>query len=99
MQRGPTMRKKGSGKNKFAISKIPVYDKSTISATEIIDAIESLPVAERVQVIRYVTGTQSPPLKAHGVWHDLNIRDRQKRICGECVLPNLVLETRLQERY
>ena len=70
-----------------------------MSATEIIDAIELLPVAERVRVIRFMTGTQNPPMKAHGVWHDLNIRERQKRICGESVLPNLVLEARQLERY
>ena len=70
-----------------------------MSATEIIDAIESLPVAERIQVIRYMTGAQNTPVKVHGVWHGLNIRDRQKRICGENVLSNIILETRQLERY
>lgn len=70
-----------------------------MSATEIIHAIESLPAAERAQVFRYVTGEREKPASAHGVWHGLNIRERQKRVCGDSVLPNVVLQARQLERY
>jgi hypothetical protein len=70
-----------------------------VSATEIIHAIESLPLAERVRVIRYLTGDPEKPAAPHGVWHGVNILERQKRICGDAVLPNLVMEARQLERY
>ena len=70
-----------------------------MSATEIIHAIESLPLAERAQVLRYLTGEPKKPAAPHGVWQGLNIRERQKRICGDNLLPNVVLEARQLERY
>jgi len=70
-----------------------------MSASEIIQAIESLPIGERAQVLRYLTEDREKPAAAHGVWHGLNIRERQKRVCGDAVLPNVVLEARELERY
>jgi len=70
-----------------------------VSATEIIHAIESLPLLERAQVLRYLTGEPEKPAAPHGVWHGLNISDRQKQVCGDAVLPNVVLEARQLERY
>jgi hypothetical protein len=70
-----------------------------VSASEIIQAIESLPLSERAQVLRHLTGDREKPVPAHGVWHGLNIRERQKRVCGDSVLPNVVLEARQLERY
>ena len=70
-----------------------------MSAAEIIHAIESLPPVERAQVLRYLSGEPETPAAAHGVWHGLNIRERQKRVCGDAVLPNVVLEARQLERY
>jgi hypothetical protein len=70
-----------------------------VSATEIIHAIESLPLAERVQILRYLTGESEKPAAEHGVWHGLDIGERQKRVCGDAILPNVVLEARQLERY
>lgn len=70
-----------------------------MGAAEIIDLIESLPLAERVRVYRYITGEQEILAGAQGVWRGLNIRQRQKRVCGESVFANLVLEARQLERY
>jgi len=70
-----------------------------VSATEIIHAIESLPLAERAQVLRYLTGGPEKPAAPHGVWRALDIRERQKRICGDNLLPNVVIEARQLDRY
>jgi len=70
-----------------------------VSATEIIHAIESLPLSERVQVFRYLSGEPAKSVAGHGVWHGVNILERQKRVCGDAVLPNVVLEARQLERY
>jgi hypothetical protein len=70
-----------------------------VSATEIIHAIESLPFPERAQVLRHLTGERDKPAPSHGVWRGLNIRERQKRVCGDGVLSNVVLEARQLERY
>jgi len=70
-----------------------------VSATEIIHAIESLPPVERAQVLRYLSGELEKPAAGHGVWHGLNISERQKRVCGDAILPNVVLEARQLERY
>jgi hypothetical protein len=70
-----------------------------VSATEIIHAIESLPPAERAQVFRYLSGEPEKPTAPQGVWHGVNIRERQNRVFGDVVLPNVVLEARQLERY
>ena len=70
-----------------------------MSGTEIIRAIESLPPGERAQVFRYLTGEREKPAAAHGVWHGVDIRERQRRVCGDSVLPSVVLEARQLERY
>jgi hypothetical protein len=70
-----------------------------VSATEIIHAIESLPLSEKAQVLRHLTGEREKSALVRGVWHGLNIRERQKRVCGDSVFPNVVLEARQLERY
>ena len=70
-----------------------------MSAIEIIHAIESLPTGERAEVFRYLVGLSTTAVTPRAAWREVNIRERQRRICADEVLPNAVLEARQLDRY
>lgn len=79
-----------------------------MSATEILEQARTLPadelrkLAEDIQelkktTLRRSTNSRTPPMRKPLAWPDAEARRR--RIFGDRVLPNLVLESRDEEEY